>query len=148
MVRSFLIAVVSTALMAAAAALPTSCDDPKPASTGPKIKVIFFSDDKCTQTAPTTIYTRDVFPGRCANDFPDLGYKSLIIDHIDDRFIGTNSGLQVGNTNNDTCDFTNSVTFSIGTKDNVGKCQFVGIPQKALGKPMLFGNEYRLTSLT
>jgi len=71
----------------------------------------------------------------------------VLIDEIDDQFIGTNSALQVGNTDGETCDdFTHSLKFSIATKENVGKCLFVGIPT-GMGKPLRGANEYRLTTL-
>lgn len=114
---------------------------------GPKINVIFFSDDACQHTVPETIYTRNVFGSvPCYNNFPNQSYKSLIIDQIDDQIIGTNTALQVGVASSDQCDFTNSLKFNVATRDLVGKCQFVGIPQ-GQGKPLGAGNEYRLTSL-
>jgi hypothetical protein len=71
----------------------------------------------------------------------------VIIDEIDDQFIGTNSALEVGLASSaDKCDFTHSVKFSIATRENVGKCLFIGIPQ-GQGKPLGQGNEYRLTTL-
>jgi hypothetical protein len=78
--------------------------------------------------------------------YPNELYSSLLIDEIDEQFIGTNSALQVGNTGGDTCDFTNSIKFNIATKDIVGQCQFIGITSGP-GKPLKAGNEYRLTSL-
>ena len=123
---------------------------PAPSSTtpiGPKINVIFFSDDTCQTSVPKTIYTRDVFGSvPCYDNFPDQSYKSLIIDEIDDQIIGTNTALQVGVTNSDQCDFTESIKFNVATRDLVGKCQFIGIPQ-GQGKPLAAGNEYRLTNL-
>lgn len=59
--------------------------------------------------------------------------------------MGTDSALQVGNTGGDTCDFTNSIKFGIGTKDLEGQCQFIGITS-GQGKPLKGGNEYRLTT--
>ena len=115
--------------------------------SGPKINVVFFSDNSCQITVPESIYTRDVFAqGICYNDFPDQYYKSVIIDSIDDQFIGTNSALEIGVASSNSCDFTNSVKFNIATRDSVGKCQFIGIPQ-GQGKPLGAGNEYRLTTL-
>ena len=119
---------------------------PKP-PTGPKINIIFFSDEACQNTVPETIYTRDIFGSvPCYNDFPNQSYKSLIIDHIDDQIIGTNTALQVGVASSDQCDFTESLRFNVATRDLVGKCQFIGIPQ-GQGKLLGAGNEYRLTNL-
>ena len=114
--------------------------------SGPSINVIFFSDNNCTTTVPPTIYTRTVYGDNSCYINPTELYSSLLIDEIDDQFIGTNSALQVGNTAGDTCDFTNSNKFSIATKDTVGQCQFIGITSGP-GKPLKGGNEYRLTSL-
>jgi hypothetical protein len=120
---------------------------PSSTPSGPKINVIFFSDDNCQTTVPKTIYTRDVFGSvACYDNFPDQSYKSLIIDEIDDQIIGTNTALEVGVASSASCDFTHSVKFNVATKDLVGKCQFIGIPQ-GQGKPLAAGNEYRLTSL-
>ena len=145
MVKSLFLAAVSAALLATAAAHPT-CPHPTPIPAGAKINVVYFSDDKCTNTVPKTIYTREVLAGPCKVN-PHQTYKSLIINSIDDQYIGTNSALQVGNTNSGNCDFTNSVKFSIATRDQVGKCQFIGIPQAGPGKPLLPGNEYQLAPL-
>lgn len=160
---------MKTAILAAIAALATAhptrghCPAPttvtetvttavtSPSSTptpnGPKVNVIFFSDVTCQTTVPETIYTRDVFGSvACYNDFPSQSYKSLIINEIDDQVIGTNTALQVGVASSDQCDFTNSIKFNVATRDIVGKCQFIGIPQ-GQGKPLGAGNEYRLTTL-
>ena len=153
MIKSTLLAVISATLLASTAAAPTTqpgCTPPH-LPYGPKINVIFFSDTACTQSIPKTHYTRDIQAGKCVNDFhyhngPPL-YKSLIIDHIDDQFVGTNSALQVGNTNSKACNFTNSEKFSLASKHVVGKCQFIGIPQQGPGKPLLYGNEYQLAPL-
>ena len=115
--------------------------------TGPKIKVTFYSDTACQSAFPGTIYARNVFGDvPCYNNFPQQSYKSLIIDEIDDRIIGTNTALQVGVASSDQCDFTHSLKFNVATRDLVGKCQFIGIPQ-GQGKPLAAGNEYRLTTL-
>lgn len=114
--------------------------------SSPSINVIFFSDNNCTTTVPPTIYTRPVYGDVASYFYPDELYQSLIIDEIDDQFIGTNSALQVGNTEGDTPDFTYSLKYSIATRDMVGECQFIGIPA-GQGKPLRGGNEYRLTSL-
>ena len=145
MVKSLIVAAFSAALLEAAATYPT-CPHPTPIPTGAKINVIYFLDDKCTSTIPKTIYTRNVFAGPCTVN-PHQTYNSLIIDQIDDQFMGTNSALQVGNTNSGNCNFTNSVEFSIATRDQVGKCQFIGIPQAGPSKPLLPGNEYQLAPL-
>jgi len=118
--------------------------------SGPSITVIYFSDTNCTTTVPPTIYTRQVYGDEpCYYDPTEL-YSSLLILEIDDQFIGTNTALQVGYTDNNacgaTCDWTNSIKFDIATKDLVGQCQFIGIPT-GMGKPDMPGNEYRLTSL-
>jgi hypothetical protein len=158
-------AIVVAALAAIAAAHPThnTCPTPTtvtetvtttvtassstPTPNGPKINVIFFSDDACETTVPKTIYTRNVFGSvACYDDFPDQSYKSLIIDEIDDQIIGTNTALQVGVASSDQCDFTHSIKFNVANRDLVGKCQFIGIPQ-GQGKPLGTGNEYRLTNL-
>ncbi len=114
--------------------------------SGPSINVIFFSDNNCTTTVPPTIYTRTVYGDEPCYFDPGENYQSLLIDEIDDQFIGTNSALQVGTTDGDTCDFTNSLKYSIATRDTVGECQFIGIPSGA-GKPLRGGNEYRITNL-
>lgn len=116
--------------------------------SGPKIVNIFFSDDNCTTTVPETIYTRYVYGDHaCYNDFDKAEtYKSLMILEIDDQFIGTNTALEIGNSDADTCDWTHSIKFNIATKDDLKKCQFVGIPG-GMHTPLLPGNEYRLTSL-
>lgn len=147
MVHSFVIAAASSILLASAAAVPPPCHDFPPAPTGPKVDLIFFSDDKCTQTVPSSNYVQDVFAGPCTDNFPEQFYKSVIIFHIDDQFIGTNSALQIGNSNDETCNFTNSIKIPIATRDDIGICQFIGIPQKGPGKPLLVGNEYQLTTL-
>lgn len=150
-------AIIFAALVACATSTPvetvaTTIADTFPACSstppsGPKINVIFFSDDACQNTVPATIYTRDVFGSvPCYNNFPDQSYKSLIIDEIDDQIIGTNTALQVGVASSDQCDFTESIKFNVATRDQVGKCQFIGIPQ-GQGKPLGAGNEYRLTNL-
>src|SRR3954470_516036 len=72
--------------------------------TGPSINVIFFSDNQCTNTVPATIYTRNVTGGVPCYSYPDELYQSVIIDSIDDQFIGTNSALQIGYSEKDTCD--------------------------------------------
>jgi hypothetical protein len=118
----------------------------KQRDSGPSINVIFFSDNNCTTTVPSTIYTRTVYGDDPCYINPDQLYSSLLIDEIDEQYIGTNSALQVGNTAGDSCDFEFSLKYSIATKDNVGKCQFIGIPA-GQGKPLRAGNEYRLTSL-
>ncbi|KAF2429790.1 hypothetical protein EJ08DRAFT_661467 [Tothia fuscella] len=114
--------------------------------SGPSINLIFFSDNNCTTTVPSTIYTRTVYGDEQCYINPGQLYSSVLIDHIDDQFIGTNSALQVGNTAGDTCDFGNSVKFNIATRDTVGQCQFIGI-NSGPGKPLKGGNEYRLTNL-
>lgn len=162
MVKTSLLAALSAVFLASATAAPNPhC--PAPSHNGPKVNVIFFSDSQCKTTVPKTIYTRNVFPGTCTNNFPDQSYSSLIIDHIDDQFIGIlappssrvswltpagkNAALIVGNSPNHMCNFTKSVKFSVANRENVGKCQFVGIPQAAPGKPLLAGNEYQLGTL-
>jgi hypothetical protein len=127
-------------------AAPTSSAGLQQRDSGPSINVIFFSDNNCTTTVPPTIYTRTVYGDDACYINPNELYSSLLIDEIDDQFIGTNSALQVGNTPGDTCDFGNSVKFNIATRDTVGQCQFVGITSGP-GKPLKGGNEYRLTSL-
>jgi hypothetical protein len=159
-------ATIIAALAALAAAHPhyTSCPAPTtvtetvtttvtsspPATstpTGPRINVIFFSDSACETTVPSTIFTRNVFGSvPCYDNFPNQTYSSLLIDEIDDQIIGTNTALQVGVTSSDQCDFAHSIKFNVATKDLVGKCQFIGIPQ-GQGKPLSPGNEYRLTNL-
>lgn len=150
-------AIIFAALVACTSSTPvetvaTTIVDTFPASSstnpsGPKINVIFFADDACQNTVPATIYTRDVFGSvSCYNNFPDQSYKSLIIDEIDDQIIGTNTALQVGVASSDQCDFTQSIKFNVATRDQVGKCQFIGISQ-GQGKPLGAGNEYRLTNL-
>jgi hypothetical protein len=129
-------------LLSSVKATPVPTTEP----SGPSINVIFFSDNNCTTTVPATIYTRTVTGGVPCYVFPTEYYQSLLIDEIDDQFIGTNSALQVGNTAGDTCDFTDALKYSIATRDSVGQCQFIGIPSGA-GKPLKGGNEYRLTSL-
>jgi hypothetical protein len=114
--------------------------------SGPSINVIFFSDNNCTTTVPPTIYTRTVYGDESCYFNPGEDYQSLLIDEIDDQFIGTNTALQVGNTAGDTCDFTISEKFSVATRDTVGQCQFIGITSGP-GKPLKGANEYRLTSL-
>jgi len=115
--------------------------------SSPSINVIFFSDTNCTTTVPPTIYTRPVYGDESCYFYPNQDlYQSLIIDEIDDQFIGTNTALQVGNTAGDTCDFEDSLKYSVASKDVVGQCQFIGIPGGA-GQLLKGGNEYRLTSL-
>jgi len=114
--------------------------------SGPSINVIFFSDSSCQTTVPPTIYTRPVYGDDACYFNSTEAYSSLIIDHIDDQFIGTNSALEVGYSTEDTCDWTYGLKYSIATRDTVGQCQFVGIPT-GMGKPTRSGNEYRLTTL-
>lgn len=137
-----LLPLLSTFAMAA----PTSPTTLSERASGPKISLIFFSDNNCTTTVPQTIYTRTVYGDEPCYFDPTELYSSVLINEIDDQFIGTNSALQVGNTAGDTCDFTNSVKFNIATRDLVGQCQFIGITS-GLGKPLKAGNEYRLTNL-
>jgi hypothetical protein len=118
----------------------------KERDSGPSINVIFFSDNNCTTTVPPTIYTRTVYGDESCYFDPGAWYQSVLIDEIDDQFIGTNSALQVGNTDGDTCDFEHSIKFNIATRDTVGQCQFIGIPS-GMGKPLRGANEYRLTNL-
>ena len=118
--------------------------------SGPSITLIYFSDTNCTNTVPPTTYTRQVYGDEpCYYDPTEL-YSSLLILEIDDQFIGTNTALQVGYTDNNgcgaTCDWTNSIKFDIATTDLVGQCQYIGIPT-GMGKPDMPGNEYRLTTL-
>jgi hypothetical protein len=131
-------------------AAPTSNAGLAKRASGPSINVIFFSDSNCQTTVPSTIYTRTVFGDERCYSNPDQLYSSVLIDEIDDQFIGTNSALQVGNAAGgacgEDCDFTNSVKFNIATRDLVGKCQFIGIASGP-GKPLKGGNEYRLTNL-
>lgn len=115
--------------------------------SGPSITVIFFSDTNCTTTVPPTIYTRRVYGDvACYDNYPDQLYSSLLILEIDDQFIGTNTALQVGYVESETCDFTDSIKFDIATDALVDQCQYIGIPT-GMGKPDMPGNEYRLTSL-
>jgi hypothetical protein len=130
----------STLTQAAPAAL-------KQRDSGPSINVIFFSDTNCTTTVPPTIYTRTVYGDGSCYVYPGDNYQSLLIDEIDDQFIGTNTALEVGNTAGDTCDFTIREKFSIATKDTVGQCQFIGIASTQPGQPLKGANEYRITSL-
>jgi hypothetical protein len=128
-------------------AAPTaSVDSVAKRGSGPSINVIFFSDSNCQNTVPPTIYTRPVYGDEpCHYNSSEL-YSSLIIDEIDDQFIGTNSALEVGYATGDTCDWTHSLKYSVATRDTVGQCQFIGIPT-GMGKPTMGGNEYRLTTL-
>lgn len=116
-------------------------------SSGPSITAIFFSDNNCTTTVPSTIYTRKIYGADNCHFDADEVYNSLEIIEIDDQFIGTNTALQVGNSGEGACnDFERSEKFSIATRDDVGKCLFVGITG-GMGKPLVGGNEYRLTTL-
>ncbi|KAF2668193.1 hypothetical protein BT63DRAFT_425512 [Microthyrium microscopicum] len=135
-------ALLSALLATTALATPITKRD-----SGPSINVIFFSDNNCTTTVPPTIYTRTVYGDHGCYSFPSDSYSSLLIDEIDDQFIGTNTALQVGSAaDGDACDFGSAIKFSVATRDSVGQCQFVGIPG-GQGKPLRGGNEYRLTSL-
>jgi hypothetical protein len=136
------LAVLASSVFAAPASSATTL---KQRDSGPSINVIFFSDNNCTTTVPPTIYTRSVYGDDQCYINPTELYSSLLIDEIDDQFIGTNSALQVGNTAGDTCDFEFSLKYNIATRDTVGKCQFIGIP--AGHGPLRAGNEYRLTTL-
>lgn len=127
-------------------ATPISSQDLTKKDSGPAINVIFFSDINCTTTVPPTIYTRSVYGDVASYFWPTELYQSLLIDHIDDQFIGTNSALQVGNTAGANANFTFALKYSIATKETVNVCQFIGIPA-GQGKPARGGNEYRLTSL-
>jgi hypothetical protein len=132
--------------LASTQAAPTTETTLSKKDSGPSINIIFFSDNNCQTTVPPTIYTRPVFGDHPCYFDAGQNYQSILIDEIDDQFIGTNSALEVGVTDGDTCDFTNSLKYSIATRDTVGKCQFVGIPT-GQGKPLRGGNEYRLTTL-
>jgi hypothetical protein len=132
--------------LASVQAAPTTEATLSKKDSGPSINVIFFSDNNCQTTVPPTIYTRPVFGDQTCYFDAGQNYQSILIDEIDDQFIGTNSALEVGVTDGDTCDFTHSLKYSIATRDNVGECQFVGIPT-GQGKPLRGGNEYRLTTL-
>jgi len=114
--------------------------------SGPSINVIFFSDSDCQTAVPATVYTRPVYGDNSCYFNSTESYSSLIVDHIDDHFIGTNSALEVGYSTGDSCDWTYGLKNSIATRHTVGQCQYVGIPT-GTGKPTRAGNEYRLTTL-
>jgi hypothetical protein len=143
---SILLSLLPLLLLSSVQATPISGQVLEKRDSGPSINVIFFSDNNCTTTVPPTTYTRPVYGDHTCYIYPSELYQSLLIDKIDDQFIGTNSALQVGNTANETCDFQHSFKFSIASRYMVGKCQFIGI-SSGIGQPLKGGNEYRLTSL-
>ena len=112
----------------------------------PNVNVTFFSTSDCSIGFPSTTHHTTIFSGPAVDNFPCDSYSSLIINAIDDRFIGQNAALQIGNTGSATVDFTNSIKFNIATKDTVGQCQFVGI-SGGQGKPLLSGNEFQIAPL-
>ncbi|KAF2103986.1 hypothetical protein NA57DRAFT_70198 [Rhizodiscina lignyota] len=144
-----IVAAFSTLLLASTAiAAPLS--ERQETGSGPKIVTIFFSDDACQNTVPETIYTRYIYgDAACHDDFIlSQTYSSLMIIEMDPQFIGTNTALQVGNTDGDICSedtFQHSEKFSIATNATLNQCQYIGIPNGH--GPDLPGNEYRLTSL-
>jgi hypothetical protein len=148
MVRIFFLSALA-ALATSAAANPKMCPCP-PSPPGPKIEVAFYSDTACKKPVfpvHKPFHAHDIFSGHCTNNFPHQTYSSLIIKEIDNQFIGQNAALQVGNADTFACDFTKSIKFSIATRDQLGKCQFIGIPQPGPGKPLLPGNEYQIAPL-